>query len=186
MINRRIIASGLSIVSALAVMGGATFAAFSSQASNNGNTFGAGSLTLQINGQSGSASTPVFAISNAAPGATSTQVLNLKNSGTTNATSTELESIDVTVDAGNAFNLGDELTLELYNDVNDDGLLDGGDTLISSGVLTNPGWANTPLGFGLNAGGDQNVLAKVTFNSGAGNIYQGMGVTFDFNFKASQ
>ena len=48
MINRRIIASGLSIVSALAVMGGATFAFFSDTASSNSNTFGSGTFALSI------------------------------------------------------------------------------------------------------------------------------------------
>lgn len=48
MINKKIAFSLISIVSALAIMGGATFAYFSSQATSTDNVFGSGTLELLL------------------------------------------------------------------------------------------------------------------------------------------
>jgi hypothetical protein len=164
-------------------MGGVTFALFSSTASNSGNTFGAGTLALVVKNGSNVVS-PAFTISNALPGYTETQVINLSNSGNVAAGSTTLASLNVTPNGSG--DLGEVLTLDLYNDVNGNGIYDGPDTLIHSGHI-NSGWTETVLGFGLAAsGGSHNLLAKLTFDSGAVNSYQGKSVTFDFNFRADQ
>jgi hypothetical protein len=43
-----------------------------------------------------------------------------------------------------------------------------------------------PLGFALPSLGSQKVLATITFDSGAGDAYQGKSVSFDFSFIANQ
>ena len=48
MMKKKIALSLLSIVSALAIMGGATFAFFSSSGTSSGNTFVSGTLTLNL------------------------------------------------------------------------------------------------------------------------------------------
>lgn len=186
MINRQIAFSLLSIFAVLTLVSGVTFALFSSAASNNGNTFGAGTLTLKINGAGGSSSTPVFNVSSAAPGDTSSQVIELSNAGTIAAASTKLTSIGLTPSPTPPPNLGDKLTLDLYNDVNDNGSIDGGDTLINSAHLTDASWTNLSLGFALTASGHHKVIAKITFDSDADNTYQGTGASFNFNFLANQ
>jgi len=185
--NKRIIFSGVSILSALGLMIGGAFAAFSSTASNNGNTFAAGSLVLAINGLGGTGSSPVFTVSNAAPGdVTGTQVLNLSNVGSVGAGTTVLTGISVTPTPVSP-NLGDKLNLELWNDVNDDGIINGGDTQIGiTKPLTDAQWTSLSLGFGLPAGGHHKVLARITFDSSADNTYQSTSVSFNFNFQANQ
>ncbi len=85
MINRRIIASGLSIVSALAVMGGATFAFFTSTASSTDNVFASGNMTLQLddNDDVTPASTidASFGDGDLAPGDTTSGFISMHNGG---------------------------------------------------------------------------------------------------------
>lgn len=183
MINTRIGISLMSIVAALAMAGGAAFAAFSSSASNDGNTFGAGSLTLSINTQSPT-STGVFTITNAAPGDVETGLLVLKNEGSVDANGVSLLGIDI-----NGGTLAPVLIMSLYLDNNGDGLVDGGDTLLAGPApLDNPGWTNYSLpGFGgLSAGASKRVLAEIEFDQNANNSFQGQTINFDLNFQASQ
>ena len=181
--SKSMIVRAVSITGALALLGGATFANFSSAASNNGNTFGAGTLVLKINGQEPT-STGVFTLAKQVPGDTATQVLDLSNTGSVNAGSTVLNGITVTPNATG--DLGEVLTLDLYKDVNGDGAIDVGDTIIHSGHLTDAAWTNHLLGFGLASSANQKVLAKITFDSAAGDSYQGKSVSFDFTFTANQ
>src|SRR5687768_5190779 len=105
--NKKIMMSALSIVSALTIMGGATYAAFTSEAQNEGNTFGSGELVLQINGAGGNGSTPFYAVPAAAPGDSFEQTFVLSNSGGVDASVVRLDQIDL----GGNTELGDVLTL---------------------------------------------------------------------------
>ena len=108
MINRRIIASGLSIVSALAVMGGATFAFFSDTGTSSNNVFAAGSLDLQLSNDASTYSdsvTATFGGSNLAPGqCLSADALNLKNNGSVAADHAEVAVSNLVTDAGSNAN----------------------------------------------------------------------------------
>jgi len=108
MINRRILASGLSIVSALAVMGGATFAFFSDTGTSSSNVFAAGSLDLQLSNDAVTYSDSVsatFGGTNMAPGqCLAADALNLKNSGTVAANHAEVAVSNLVTDAGNNAN----------------------------------------------------------------------------------
>lgn len=187
--NKRIVMGIMSILTAATMIGTATFAAFTSAASNEGNTFGAGTLTLTIDGQAGSASTPVFGVTNAFPGMTPVvQSLLLANTGTTTATSVVLTGID-TLD-GNIItppNLANKLTLELFVDDGDNSFEPGtDDTQVgTTQVLSNAQWTGLNLGFGL--GSAKRVYLQISFPTGVDdNDYQGESLTFDFNFQASQ
>ena len=183
--NTKIVLSAISITSALALMGGATLATFSSAASSTGNTFAAGNMVLKLNGFGGSTSTPVFTVAAAKPGDISVAVIELTNTGSVAAGAASLEGI--TLSSPSTPDLAGQLTLNLYNDVNDNGALDDGiDTLIHSALL-NADWSDTLLGFGLAAStGHHKVIAKLTFNSGADNTYQGTHATFALNFREDQ
>lgn len=165
------------------LMGAGTFAAFSSSASNNGNTFGSGTLVLAIDGFGGSGSPAKFTVSEAKPGDVNVQVIDLSNVGSIGAGSVTLTGIGVTP-AGPS--LGDVLTLELFNDVDNSGTINGGDIAIGTAHLTDSGWTNLPLGFGLPASGHHKVIARLTFDSAANDSYQNQSVSFNFNFVANQ
>ncbi|OGE38462.1 hypothetical protein A3B40_02460 [Candidatus Roizmanbacteria bacterium RIFCSPLOWO2_01_FULL_37_16] len=185
--NRQIVMGILSIFAVTALVGGATFALFSSQASNNENTFGAGTMQLRINGDEGSTSSSVFSIANAKPTDVFTQVIALSNTGSIAATDVLLTSINVTPSNTPPPNLGDILTLDVYDDFNGNGIIDGGDFLRGSAHLTNPAWLNISLGFGLaGGGGSHQIIARITFDDTDDNSYQGIGVNFNLNFQANQ
>jgi len=177
----------LSIFTVVVLVGGVTFALFSSAASNNNNTFGAGTLTLSINTISGSGSTAIFSVSDLDPGEmTDVQKLDLKNGGTVDASDVKLTSIVVNPTPATP-NLGDKLILTLYNDANNNNSYDAGiDLPIDTGALTSLGWADRSLGFGLTGGELHTIFAKILFDSSADDAYQGTSVDFAFNFLASQ
>lgn len=185
--NKKIAMSTLSIFAALTIMGGATYAAFTSTDTNDGNTFASGELTLDVQ-VGGNSVTPAFAVTNAAPGQSFTQVINLINTGTLGSTSTVLQDIVFTIPSATVPDLADKLDLEIWDDVNGDGLLDGGDLLKGSAPLNSPAWSNIDLGFGINpSGGNHQVIARITMNAGADNTYQGTDAgTFQFMFTTSQ
>lgn len=89
MINQKIALSALSIVTALALTGGATFAFFNSQATSSANTFASGTLVLSFDDTTNVQSTTnQIGGSNLAPNTcTGNQTINLYNNGTINGTS---------------------------------------------------------------------------------------------------
>lgn len=183
--NKKIMMSALSIVSALTIMGGATYAAFTGTDSVVGNTFAAGSLTLDAT-VGGNSTSPAFTITNAAPNQSFTQPINLVNTGSVSSSSTKLTDIDFTVAASNP-DLGDVLDLEIWDDTNKNGVIDGSDVLKGSAPLNSPAWSNIDLGFGIASGDSHQVIAKITMNAGAGDNYQGANAgTFSFVFTTSQ
>ena len=189
--NRQITLGLLSIFAVIALVGGVTFAAFSSTASNEGNTFGAGTLTLWINGDGGSASTDVFhLLTDKQPGYSITQALELKNNGTVDASSVKLVNIDLTpspTPGSGVGNLGDKLTLVLWDDTDDSGTINNLEVAIRTAHLTDPLWSNQSLGFStFTAGETRHLKAKLTFDSDADDTYQGTSATFNFNFQANQ
>lgn len=185
--NRQIFMGIISIFAVTALVGGVTFALFTSQASNNGNTFGAGNMELRINGAEGSTSTPVFTVANAKPTDVFTQVITLSNTGTIAASDVLLTNINVTPTNSTPPNLGDILTLDIFDDVNGNGIIDGGDALRGSAHLTDSAWSNISLGFGLAAsGGSHQTISRITFDDTNDQSYQSIGVSFNLNFQANQ
>ncbi len=181
--NKKILMSGISIITALALVGGGAFALFSSSATNVGNTFGAGNMSLVLSSLAGPNSTPFFTFTGVAPGDVKTQVITLTNNGSIPSTSTKLVNIG---HSGSVPDLGDKLTLELWDDANGNSAIDGGDTLRGIAHITNPIWSNIDMGFGLAASGSHKVIARVTFDSSSDDTYQGKSSSFDLAFQTNQ
>lgn len=102
MINRRIAISAMSIVGALAIMGGATFAFFTDTAQSTGNTFSSGNADLQIapdnNGAPGTFTqnlSDAFNVANIMPGYDESHLFWLKNASASNI------SLDLLTDVSN-------------------------------------------------------------------------------------
>lgn len=181
--NRKIIISGISIVSALTLMVGGAFAAFSSANTNTGNTFGAGTLSLQINTQTGT-STGVFSVTNATPGVAVSQDLLLKNGGSVDASSVQVSGITL---GGVNPELAGDVTLVFFHDTNANGVLDGGETVLGTAHLNDGVWTGYTLpGVALSAGGTYELGAQVTLDLTAPNSDQGKNMTFDLGFQANQ
>ncbi len=84
MINRKIAMSGLSILTALTMMGGSAFAAFTTQASATGNTFSSGTENLTVSADNNTFTSSIvspFSGTNLTPGYTHTFHVFLKNEG---------------------------------------------------------------------------------------------------------
>lgn len=183
--NKKILFSLVSICSVVGMVTGSALAAFTSSATNSGNTFGAGSLTLSVAPNGGSTSTPAFIVTDIAPGQSREQALILTNSGSIAATSVMLKNIEHT---GSTPDLGDKLTLNLYDDNGTTpNVFDVGDTLKGSAHITDAAWTNIPLGFGLTAlTGTHTVIAVVTFDADSDDTYQGKTSAFNLVFQANQ
>ena len=200
--NSKIVFGLLSIFAVVAVVGGVAFANFSSAASNTGNTFGAGTLTLKIRDAAEALSTPYFTVENSSnlkPGDTRTQTIKLSNSGSLKIGSVKLTGLVVTpLTSGTDLSLGDVLTLKLYKGTYD---ADNPTTNLIVGAdrkLTAAGWNTQDLGITINprgpnseippvvVDGSQDIVAVLTFDSTAESEYQGKSVTFGFTFQATQ
>ena len=87
--NKKIALSGLSILSSLALIAGATFAFFSSEATSNNNAFGAGTLNLELDDNDEAFGddanddliTATFDVDNMAPGDSEAQEISFHNTG---------------------------------------------------------------------------------------------------------
>jgi hypothetical protein len=183
--SKTMIVRAASITAALALMGGATVATFSATASNTGNTFGAGTLHLSLKELNKTLGTPIFTWTNAKPGDSVTQIIDLSNDGTINATTLQLSSISVTPTPG-THDVSAVLTLTVWNDLNQNGLMDGGsETVYKTAKLNDPSWSNLAVG-DLTTTLHRYLGAQLTFDSTASNDYQGEGANFGFSFIASQ
>lgn len=183
--NKRIVLGAFSILASLGMMASAAFAAFTASATNTGNTFGSGSLALNLIPKGGTVSTPVFNItSGAAPGATFTQDIELSNTGNIDASSVQLTGITL---GGPNTDLAGKLTLLLFNDANDDGIQQGGEATLGTAHLNDPVWsAFTLTGVALPHNGTVHIGAVLTFDQTADNTFQGKTVNFNLGFQANQ
>lgn len=195
--NSKIAMSGLSILASFAIMGGATFAFFSSSATSTGNVFAAGNLVLQVDDADQTSSPTVNASLNfagLAPGVTSSkQYISLHNGGSLPVAEVELGATKTADDADadaleNVVNLtvttGDDNTCTT-NAVDRTAAIAGGtgDTLLplTLGELIASDYDALP---GL--GSDYFVCFQGTMDPTAGNEYQGDSVTVTMDFKGNQ
>ena len=127
MINKKIAMSGLSIVTALALAGGATFAFFSDTATSSNNTFSTGTLDLVLSdsNESGAQSVTASFGGELAPGTcTGVQTLNLRNDGSVAADHAEVTVSNVVTDANDPADPGMHSLLRINSLT-----YDGGDVL---------------------------------------------------------
>lgn len=188
--NRSILLSILSIFAVVALVGGLTFAFFSSEATSTGNIFGSGTLTMLLDDNN--ESTPAATITASfggtlAPGGTTSGFVSMHNGGSIDMAEVNLkgvETITSSPDLANKLNItsakiGTESTCTTSpNDVtgsfstlaalNSDG--DGVD-LPSSGIASL---------------GTKYLCMTFTLDSGTDNTYQGKSITETFTFTGHQ
>ena len=163
---KRILLS-LITIAAVALTVQRTVAYFSDTETSNNNYFAAGTLNLTVDGNDG-VNTVEITVSNQAPGDSGTGVWTLNNTGSINGY-IDLHSLVLT-DNDNGCNepeglvdvtcnnpgagegeLSANLNVNLFVDVNGDGIFDPGDTTIYSGMLSGIA-ANYDYNLALNAG----------------------------------
>mgnify|MGYP001613554385 CR=1 FL=1 len=209
MINKKIIMSGMSIVSALTLMGGATFAFFSSNATSVDNTFASGTMTLLVDDTDQLTPVPSvtgsLSVTGFVPGASTTGYVSLHNGGSIAIAEVELGADSViTANPDATGNMKEVLNLTVLvdNAVSDTLCTDGSnvtaaiDTLVGDGAgsLTLAEFDNGGVdvydalltGVGLAPTVTRNVCFTVTFDPGATDIYQGDAVNTSFAFTANQ
>ncbi len=205
MINRKIAMSAMSIVTALALAGGATFAFFSDTATSNDNTFSTGNADLQItNDETSPPTDPELPYSNLiagvsfsdiAPGFSEDKDFWLKNNSSGDF------GMDVKVDLASIVagpDLGDELMIGFRCDTDEDGI-DDGDTVIAAKSVNTWG-TDLPVALaaigahqdpevGATTTSDQDeLLCRMTasVSEEATNDIAGESVTFDGVFDGTQ
>jgi len=201
--------SAVSIVTALALAGGATFAFFSSSATSSSNTFSSGTLELFVNDgdEDPAVDNTVLASITAtdfAPGESVTGFVSLDNSGSIDIAEVEMTTdTSETADPDADSDMRNVLNLTvILDDTTPDTACSGG-TDMTSTIDAQVGNGGSPLtlaefddgtdvfdafltGTGLTAGAVRNVCFEIEFDSGAGNIYQGDAVDTTFTFTANQ
>ena len=208
--KKKIISSAITIGAAGALLIGATFAFFSASGTSSDNTFASGTLVLNLDDANESATdnavTTSISASNFAPGDSTSGFISLDNAGSINIPEVEF-TIDTseTADPGADSDMKSVLNLTVVvDDTTTDSACTGG-TNITSAVDTQVGDGSAPLTLAefdnggtdvydaiLSGSGDigtadtRNVCFTVTFDSGAGNIYQGDAVSATFTFTANQ
>lgn len=147
--NRKILISGFSIFSALALMGGSAFALFSSQATSQNNTFATGNADLQIaedilpgDPDIYGSNIPAPAVDQAGifPGFTQGYKFWLKNNSTSTISLDLNTTFDDVVIIGGSPTLADELTAQFtcVSDTDSNGSFDT--TIATTGTSSINGW----------------------------------------------
>lgn len=183
MINRRILASGMSIVTAMALMAGSTFALFSDTAISQNNTFSTATADLQISadddgnvggapvGYGNEIAAPAINELNMTPGFSKTYYFWLKNNST-----------------GVNMNLTATLN-DIVNTVNA-GMQDNVQVALNCGAAAGPATVTVwnageyPVG-SLTAGNEVQCAMTVTLGD-VDNTFQGSSLRFDGVFKGTQ
>ncbi len=192
----------ISTIASLAI--GATYAYFSDAETSTGNTFAAGTLDLDVNGNNGS-NTVKFAVSNMKPGSQVIKTWTLNNVGSLDGyldlenisvansengcEEPELEAGDVSCDnpGEGQGELQEAVSLsKLFWDDDCDGWVGTGETVIYDGKLGNIASHYEENRF-LGAGKSQCVTAQINWWAGADdNKTMGDGATLSLEFELAQ
>jgi len=204
MINKKITMSMLSIVTALTLTGGATYAFFSDTASSTGNTFGAGNLNLQIANPVGGFAenvTATFNVTDLVPGQTRARTMSFNNNGTTPIVEIAMGlTAGTPVDAGLPSDVRNVLNFTILAGGSTVGDTCTGGTDVTAAIASVRGDNNFPLtmnemnGFTYDSlpislpttGSTGAVCVQVAMDNSATDAYQGDTVNADFIFTAHQ
>lgn len=182
MINRKIAISAVSILSAVTMLGSSAFAVFSSQATNNNNSFGTGTLVLQINGQSPT-STGIINVTGKMPGDTVSGALELHNNGSVPASSVQVTGFTL----GGNTELAPKLNVVFFADTNANGIQDNGEASLGASTMDNVVWNGYTLpGVTLSANSSYHLGMSVNFDQSADSTLQNKSMTFTVGFQANQ
>ena len=191
-LTRKIAMSVLVIAVATAMVTLGTFAYFSDSETSTGNTFGAGTLDLIVNGENPLSS--AFAESNLYPGWSSTEPITVTNGGTIDG-NTLTVSVQNLANDDNSCNEPEAL-VDTTCGVDPDGDLGANMDIVIHDVDANVDiWSGTlnqlagagsvPLG-SLNASQTRNFELQGSIGTGVGNIIQSDAVTFDIVVDLTQ
>lgn len=180
--------SGLSILSSLAIMAGATFAFFSSTATSTGNVFGTGTLELLLDDTN--EVTPAATISASfgstlAPGGSTSGFISMHNDGTINIAKVKLgatETVTSSPDLAAKLNITSaKIGTESTCTTSPTDIIGSFTTLaaLNSGTISLPSSSIT-------AGADKFLCMTFTLDSGTDNTYQGKSITETFSFEGDQ
>lgn len=197
MSGKKILASLVAIALMSTVLGLGTFAAFSDTETSVGNSFTAGTLDLQINGED--TNVVAFNVNNMRPGNQPKNSLVLSNVGSiagkldissvvvtdyeNDLIEPEKEAGDTTADQGE---LSSVVNLRLFIDANGDGWISTGENVFFDGKVN-----TLPSSFDLNqplsAGGSVKIVALFDWwNTPNDNQAQSDSFTLDLTFKLDQ
>ena len=204
--------SAMSIVASLAIMGGATFAFFSSSATSNDNLFGAGSLNLELDdlneafgvGPDDDLLTAPFNVPSMAPGDSAAQEISFHNTGSvpmeeiamglncagTDGDSNFCDVLDILVRVGGTASEGscsggDDETPNINSEVSD------GSGSLTLSEFNGDTYDSLPIALAANdlapGGADESkVCIQVSMQESAVDIYQADTADVDLTFTAHQ
>lgn len=187
--NTKIALSTLSILTALSLVGGATFAFFSDSGTSNDNFFSIGTLDLKLSDDTPETDqdnvTASFGGTDLVPGATVSGQLRLKNSGSINADHAEIAVVNNNSDGTNPL---DEVLELLTLDYDGSSVLSqvadaNGNTYKDLDDLATSGLDNLSL---TDIGVNHPLDLTVQMRSDAGNVYQGDSVDSDWTITLNQ
>jgi spore coat-associated protein N len=151
---------------------------FSASSANPGNTFTAGDLTMS-NSKEGVA---ILTASNMKPGDTTSGTVDIENTGSLAGDFTLTRSALSNSDGSNPMSAKINLVIE---DCGTDATCDGSDTVVFSGTLT--GMGSSPYALEeFSPGESHRYEFTATFDSSAGNAYQGDNTSATFTWDAVQ
>jgi len=197
--------SAASIAAASAIIVGATFAYFSDSGNSNNNSFAAGTLDLKLSDDTPEADqdnvTASFGGSNLKPGDVISSELRLKNTGTINGSHVDIAIANTNSDGVNPLDKVLQITKLQYDKNGDGDVTDPGEDLLTAGTVVDSGSdgnAYVDLGDLADQDLDDHTLSltdlnvnhrlvlEVTFDSTAGNQYQGDNVSSNWTVTLQQ
>lgn len=203
--NRKIAMSLISAGTMLTLVVGATFAFFSNSSTSVNNTFASGTLDLLVDDNNESATESVtgsIIASNFAPGESVTGFISLHNPGSLPIAEVEMTADTTeTNDGGAPSDMRGVLNLTVVRDdaVSDPACVDGDNYTSTIDIAVGDGVGPLTLAEFDNGGTDvfdafpalavsetRNICLTVTFESLAGNEYQGDAVDTTFTFTGNQ
>lgn len=171
MVNRKIAMSGMSILAAVTLLGGSAFAAFTTTATAQNNTFSATTLSLQLQVDNGGFGNPVpgITVGGLVPGGTPV----VHNFDVKNTNSDTAQSITLNFNNNPASTLpGTDTTV----------VVDCGQGSVSDSYS---GWMTGHFIGNVSANTTMNCTMSVSLNSGVPNSDQGLSDYFDAVFTGS-
>jgi spore coat-associated protein N len=197
---RKLLISLMTLVLVCSLVGGGVYAYFSDVETSTGNTFTAGTLDLNLDGDN--TNVVKFSVGNVAPGESGNGTWTVANVGTIDGY-LDLESISVTEGTGTSTDpeladeggpdtaqLGNYLMTHIFIDTNNDGGWDAGETDIfgtnAAPVAINTIAASYALNLSLTSGSTNYITLAWSVPGATNNVIQGDNVTLNMTFELQQ
>lgn len=186
--NSKIILSGLSIVTAMALMAGGTFAYFTSTATSTANAFSTGTLTLQLddNNETTPAATVTASFGGTMlPGDTTSGFISMHNSGTIDIAKVKLGATETTTSSPD---LAGKLNITSAK-IGTESTCTTTPVDVTSSFTTLAALNGTTISLpssDIVAGGTKYLCMTFTLNTNTDDTYQGKSIAETFSFEGDQ